>query len=1235
MTTLFAKVYSYCLGIIILLPLAANAQGVANQDWYVNGETEFTIRTVDELMGLAQLVNNGTDMSGKTIKLGNDIVFNDTADWKTWTDTKKPSRTWATAIGSSEARSFKGTFDGGGHIISGVYISFYDNYVGLFGYNEGTIKNLGLVAFYIRCERNYGYAGGLAGRNEGTISNSYVRGTVTGVYNAGGLAGYNSYGTIINSYSASTVTGSGDYVGGLVGFGFGSGNIIINSYYNKTINTQTTSNSKDYGVGKTTAEMYEKKFADTLSFFAAILSTNDWVYNSGNKYPTMKGNVSDKIQEYLNGKGTETEPYIIETEAHLKNLSLFTNFGRRFDGEYIKLNNDIPLSDKWIAIGASSSYPFNGIFEGGGHVISGVHIDTASDYQGLFGYVGEGTIKNLGLADFNIKGKNYVGSLAGYKYAGTIINSYATGTMVEGENYVGGLVGYNGYGIIINNYSAGEVKGTGNDVGGFAGFNGGIINNGYYDKDVSKQNGGHGVSKTTDEMKSPEFVDILNKGSVVLSMNDWVYKTGNYPALSGEPTESFDINNYFASGNGTEANPYIIKTKKQLENLSFLVNQGQSFSEQYFKLGNDIKLNDTTNWQEWDTNPAGIYAWTKIGTYPDNPFKGTFDGGGYAVSGIYINTPSQRHGLFGYIVDGTIKNLGVLASYIKSTSAGGIVAYTSNGTIINSYSTGNVDGGSWHGGGLVGVHEGGGVISRCHTTGKVNGSTEVGGLAGISNGTISDSYTLGDVTANSWYAGGLVGLFTGTAISNSYALGNVFANGSDIGGLVGLSTGIINKCHATGDVTGSNYVGGLIGENRGEIYDSYAMGNIKGNDYIGGLVGMSPGTISNSYATGSAEGRVYTGGLVGLNSGGTISNSYAAKGTILGSSHTGGLTGSNHGTINDSYATGDVAGIVGGSGDYVGGLAGSNYSNIRDSYAKGNVKGSNNVGGLAGFSPSSISNSYATGNVSGGDGVGGLVGQGPGKISNSYAEGKVEGSGNYVGGLVGQNSGDTIINSYATGDVTGEKSYVGGLAGEANYTSNSYATGDVTGGGEGVGGLIGKLNYNLSNSYSTGKVKGKSKVGGLVGEKPYSTVTYSYYDIETSGQIDINKGEPRSTSQMKHKSTFIRWDFDEIWSIDKDINKGYPFLKFSVSSSSADGGSSSSIGESSSSSEATTKSTQPPNTILLSNLPPNTKIEVYNLQGKRIYSAYPENPQILAIVVQTKGVYIVKIKNQFFTIVPR
>jgi hypothetical protein len=120
-------------------------------------------------------------------------------------------------IGTDYDHPFTGTFDGNSHIISNfTYTAPTTRYVGLFGYvgSGGQIKNLGLINVNVTGQYD---TGGLVGYNNGTITNSYATGTVTGSsWDTGGLVGYNN-GTITNSYATGNVTGY-YYTGGLVGY---------------------------------------------------------------------------------------------------------------------------------------------------------------------------------------------------------------------------------------------------------------------------------------------------------------------------------------------------------------------------------------------------------------------------------------------------------------------------------------------------------------------------------------------------------------------------------------------------------------------------------------------------------------------------------------------------------------------------------------------------------------------------------------------------------------------------------------------------------------------------------------------------------------------------------------------------------------------------------------------------------------------------------------------------------
>ena len=292
-------------------------------------------------------------------------------------------------------------------------------------------------------------------------------------------------------------------------------------------------------------------------------------------------------------------------------------------------------------------------------------------------------------------------------------------------------------------------------------------------------------------------------------------------------------------------------------------------------------------------------------------------------------------------------------------------------------------------------------------------------------------------------------------------------------------------------------------------------------------------------------------GLFGFADGSHIKNVKLEDVNVTGDYQVGGLVGDNkYGEITNSYATGAVTGT-----NYVGGLVGYNYwGTVTCSYATGAVDGNYCVGGLVAYNDcGEITNSYATGAVAGDLSVGGLVGlnfdysDGTETITDSYASGDVTGT-EGVGGLVGSNYGSicSITNSYATGAVTGigdDVADIGGLVGyNEGVITNSYATGTVAGEAY-IGGLVGCNDGKIANSYAAGAVTGKTDIGGLVGSKVNnSTVTNSYWDIDTSRTDSSAGGEGKTTADMNKQETYEGWDFNAIWSINGIRNNGYPFL---------------------------------------------------------------------------------------------
>jgi hypothetical protein len=281
--------------------------------------------------------------------------------------------------------------------------------------------------------------------------------------------------------------------------------------------------------------------------------------------------------------------------------------------------------------------------------------------------------------------------------------------------------------------------------------------------------------------------------------------------------------------------------------------------------GNDsITIDDTyydSNYEEftisYDLATPINQGFDPVGTYDfeqaNSEFTGSFDGQNHTISNLSINRLDDNDvGLFGAIgAVGEVKNVGVINVNITGESyVGGLVGSNSNGTVSNSYSTGNVTGESYYVGGLIGYNRDG-TVSNSYSTGNVSGESYVGGLVGRNiNSNISNSYSTGNVTGESDYVGGLVGRNSNGNISNSYSTGNVSGE--------------------------SYYVGGLVGRNNnGTVSNSYSTGNVTGNRRLGGLVGYNrEGTVSNSYSTGNVSGEVGVGGLVGINYNGNISNSY-------------------------------------------------------------------------------------------------------------------------------------------------------------------------------------------------------------------------------------------------------------------------------------------------------------------------------------------------------------------------
>ncbi|MCL2066738.1 MAG: InlB B-repeat-containing protein [Treponema sp.] len=159
-------------------------------------------------------------------------------------------------------------------------------------------------------------------------------------------------------------------------------------------------------------------------------------------------------------------------------------------GRHYKLVGNINLiptwqgGDYWTPIGTYDT-PFTGSFDGQGAAITNMTVDSTGDYQGMFGFVGNGGIvRNLNLQGGSVTGGNYVGGVVGANNGGMVQNCYFTGSITGTGNSIGGVVGYTNGGTIQNCYSTGSVNGDGY-VGGVVGLNGGTVQNCYFTGSVN------------------------------------------------------------------------------------------------------------------------------------------------------------------------------------------------------------------------------------------------------------------------------------------------------------------------------------------------------------------------------------------------------------------------------------------------------------------------------------------------------------------------------------------------------------------------------------------------------------------------------------------------------------------------------------------------------------------------------------------------------------------------------
>ena len=264
----------------------------------------------------------------------------------------------------------------------------------------------------------------------------------------------------------------------------------------------------------------------------------------------------------------------------------------------------------------------------------------------------------------------------------------------------------------------------------------------------------------------------------------------------------------------TGENMIAIGSAEELKAFRDDVNSGNTYEGKYVYLTSDITLDINEEWE-----PIGVYPMEN--DTPDDetnrPFSGIFDGKGYEVNGIYINTADKVQGLFGLVKKGKIKNLGIGSNCninCMEDSVGAICGYLyDESEIINSYNNSNVIANAYIGG-IAGQTIKNSSIENCYNKGVIQGNGEK--IAGIS----------GNVTQDS-------------VIQKSCNFGEVIGE-TEIAGIAGyMSNSYIYYCYNNAKISGNMHIGGILGQAnlKADLKGCYNIGNIVGSENVGGILG--------------------------------------------------------------------------------------------------------------------------------------------------------------------------------------------------------------------------------------------------------------------------------------------------------------------------------------------------------------------------------------------------------------
>ena len=280
-----------------------------------------------------------------------------------------------------------------------------------------------------------------------------------------------------------------------------------------------------------------------------------------------------------------------------------------------------------------------------------------------------------------------------------------------------------------------------------------------------------------------------------------------------------DDTHYQPASYNEESEKYEISNAGQLYWFAEQVNSGNASLNAV--LTTDIVVNETVLAADGSlgADPDTLRMWRSIGDDAENIFKGTFDGQGHTISGLYFSNDSNESdvmcaSLFG-LSAGIIQNVGLEDSYLNHYNISAGICASNNGQIVNCYNAGTILG--YCASGICIENSDNGSIENCYNTGVIRGFGLVAGICNMNAGSMKDCYNNNDII-----------VMTDSTIidendEKSYASGICNINGS---------SGRIENCYHVGQVSGADVNNNICNLNAGQIENSYYDCNICDKDAI-------------------------------------------------------------------------------------------------------------------------------------------------------------------------------------------------------------------------------------------------------------------------------------------------------------------------------------------------------------------------------------------------------------------